>query len=158
MMGVPLQGVTLGEQLAYQNIVSRRATFHYNKLGEHLESFLSDVVSCGGTPKGACFYSLNNVPMDETTDMEFFVPLRQSFLDTDAGLLFHSYFEVSPLAQTVITGEIEQRTEYAYAQLLDTLQTRNLEINTPFFHTFPDDGAPYVSVYLGYTHPTTTST
>ena len=157
-MDVSFDGVTLGESLAYQNIVSRRATFHYSELGEYLHAFLSDVARHEGTPRGACFYSLNNVPMDEMTDIEFFLPVTHGTPVMGDDLLFHTYFEVAPLARTVVTGHLEQRTEYAYAQLLAALESRELTINTPFFHVFPDDASPYVAVYLGYTDPTKTTT
>jgi hypothetical protein len=148
------QDVLFEEELAYQNVVSRRAKFHYSKLGEHLTSFLSDVVRQGGTAKGPCFYSLNNVPLDEVTDIEFFLPIQESAFNSGEGMLFHSYFQVSPLAGGTVKGSFETQTEYVYALLLASLERRGLEISAPFFHVFPEDGSPYVSVYVGYVDPT----
>ena len=148
-----LQGITFDEKLAYQNVVSRRAKFHYSKLGEQLESFVSDVVRVGGTPRGPYFYSLNNVPLDEITDIEFFLPIQESVLRPDQGMQFHSYFEICPLAAGIVKGDVESQTELVYAQLLAALDSRGLVINAPFFHAFPSDRSKYASVYLGYVDP-----
>lgn len=152
-MDLSLRGITFEEKLAYQNVVSRRAKFHYSRLGEHLESFVSDVVRVGGTPKGPYFYSLNNVPMDEITDIEIFIPIQERLLTPEEGMLFHSYFEIGPLARGVVTGDVEDQTELVYAQLLAGLDSRGFVINAPFFHVFPSDGSNYASVYLGYVDP-----
>ncbi|GAA4143891.1 DUF5085 family protein [Leifsonia shinshuensis] len=152
-MDALLQGVTFDEKLAYQNVVSRRATFHYSALGEQLGSFVSDVVRQGGTPKGPYVYSLNNVPLDEITDIEFFLPIRESTFAAEEGTRFHSYFEVGPLAKGIVAGDFEHRTEQVYAQLLAALDGNGLEINAPFFHVLPEDGSKYASVYVGYVDP-----
>lgn len=149
-MGLPVHEITFNETLAYQNVVSRRARFPYREFGDQLESFVSDVAEHGGTPKGGYFYSLNNVPLDEVTDIELFLPIRESTFRPREGMFFHSYFEISPLARGVVTANYEQQTEYVYAQLLAALEHHELEINAPFFHCLPGDGSAYVSVYLGY--------
>lgn len=147
------QAVLFGEGLAYQNVVSYRAKFHYSKLGEYAEAFAADVVKLGGTVKGPYFYSLNNVPMDEVTDIEFFLPIQQSAFEAVEGMRFHSYYSLSPLALGTVIGDIETNTEYVYALLLASLERRGLEVNAPFFHVLPEDRSPYVSVYLGYADP-----
>ena len=152
-MDVLLQAVTFDEKLAYQNVVSRRATFHYSKLGEHLTAFVSDIIRQGGTPKGPYVYSLNNVPLDEITDIEFFLPIRESAFRGEEGTLFHSYFEIAPLVKGIVPGDFEHQTERVYAQLLATLDDHDLEINAPFFHVLPVDGSKYAAVYVGYVDP-----
>ena len=151
------QNVLFEEQLAYQNVVSRRATFHYSELDTYLQAFVADVVAQGGTPKEPCFYSLNNVPMDEMTDIEFFLPINQSSFLSGEEMRFHSYFEVFPTARGTVAGDFEGRTEYVYALLLTFLERRGWEVNAPFYHVFPVDGAPYVSVHVGYMDPAATS-
>jgi hypothetical protein len=148
------QDVLFEEQLAYQNVVSRRAKFHYGELDTYLQAFVSDVVAQGATLKEPCFYSLNNVPMDEMTDVEFFLPINESSFVSGEGMRFHSYFEVFPTVRGTVTGDFETRTEYVYALLLASLERRGWEVNAPFFHVFPADGSPYVSVYLGHMDPT----
>lgn len=152
-MDALLQAVTFDEKLAYQNVVSRRATFHYSTLGAQLAAFVSDVVRRGGTPKGPYVYSLNNVPLDEITDIEFFLPIREDTFTAEEGTRFHSYFEVGPLVKGIVTGDFEHRTEQVYAQLLAALDGNGLEINAPFFHVLPEDGSKYASVYVGYVDP-----
>lgn len=147
------QDVLFEEELAYQNVVSYRAKFHYSKLAEYLESFLADVVEQGGTLNGLCFYSLNNVPMDEMTDIEFFLPIQEDDFDAVDGMRFHSYFSVSPLARGTVVGDFEANTEYVYALLLASLEKHGLEVNAPFFHVPAEDGSPYVSVFVGYADP-----
>lgn len=148
------QDVVFDEQLAYQNVVSRRAKFHYSELATHMQTFVSDVLARGGTVKVPCFYSLNNVPMDEMTDIEFFLPIVQDTFDPGENMRFHSYFEVSPTVHGTVTGDFDTQTEYVYALLLASLEQRGWEVNSPFFHVFPADGSAYVSVYLGYRDPT----
>ncbi|GAB3575462.1 DUF5085 family protein [Leifsonia lichenia] len=149
-----LQGIAFEEKLAFQNVVSRRAKFHYSELGEHLEAFVSDVARCGGTPKGPHFSSLNNVPLDEITDIELFLPVRESTFRPQEGMLFHSYVEIGPVAHGIVRGDFENQTELVYSQLLAALESRDLTINAPFFHVFPSDGSKYASVYLGYAETT----
>ena len=152
-MDIPLQPVAFGQKLAYQNVVSRRRRFHYGELAVQLGRFVSDVLGHGGRPRGPAFYSLNNVPLDEITDIEFFLPIREAAFAAPDGMRFHSYLEISPTVRGIVTGEVERRTEYVYAQLLAALESRGLRVNAPFFHVFPDDGSAYATVYLGYAEP-----
>lgn len=153
-VGVLSGDVYVGEQLAFQNVVTCRAKFHFRELGERLQEFLGEVLAAGGTLRGMPFYSLNNVPVDEMTDIEFFLPINEESFAPTEGMRFHSYVELSPLALATVTGDLESQTERVYALLLSTLEAHGLEINAPFFHTIPMDGSPYVSVYVGYRDPT----
>ncbi len=114
---------------------------------------MTDIVRQGGTPKGPSVYSLNNVPLDEITDIEFFLPIHEAAFRADGGMLFHSSFEISPLVKGIVTGDFENQTELIYARLLAALDANGLEINAPFFHVFPADGSKYASVYVGYADP-----
>lgn len=144
------QFVTVGDRLAFQNVVSSRAKFHYSELAARLEEFTSAIAQKGYDPKGPFFYSLNNVPMDEMVDVEMFLPIRQGTFDGGPELAFHSYFEVAPLLRGAVTGDFERRTEQVYAQLLGTLDANGLEMNSPFFHVVQNDTSSSVSVYVGY--------
>lgn len=150
MTGPALQRVSFGERLAFQNVVSARAEFHYTELAGHLDEFAVAVNAAGCEPTGPLFYSLNNVPMDEMVDIEMFLPIRQNTFDGADGLRFSSYFEVFPLVRGVVTGDFETQTEAVYAQLLEALEAQDLEINSPFFHVLQKDGSPHALVYLGY--------
>ncbi|MFK3669740.1 DUF5085 family protein [Leifsonia aquatica] len=145
------RGVTFGEMLASQNVVSSRATFHYSELADRFDGFLSAVAARGYDPTGSLFYSLNNVPLDEVVDVEMFLPVRQDKLGEFEGILFHTYFEVAPLLRGTVTGDFENQTERVYAELLATMEENDVEINSPFFHVVYRDVSPYASVLVGYT-------
>lgn len=149
-MDTVFKDISFGQRLAFQNVVSSRSTFHFSELAERMERFASMVTRIGGDLQGPLFYSLNNVPMDENVDLEMFLPIRQNAFAAGEGLRFHSYFAVSPLLRGIVTGDFEDQTEVVYAQLLATLETNDLEINSPFFHLFHKDVSPYASVYVGY--------
>lgn len=149
-MGPAVHDLASGERLAFQNVVSSRAKFHYSRMAEHFDAFASRVAASGAEPKGPFFYSLDNVPMDEMVDVEMFLPIRQSGFASGEGLRFHSYFEVSPLLRGVVKGDLETQTELVYAQLLATLEANGLEINTPFYHVVQRDVSPYAVVCVGY--------
>jgi hypothetical protein len=149
-MEVVFHDITPGERLAFQNVVSSRAQFHYSELAERFDAFTADVVALGGEPRGPLFYGLNNVPTDGIVDVEMFLPIRQNTFPGEEGLRFHSYFEVSPLLRGVVTGDFERQTEVVYARLLATLEANDLEMNSPFFHVFQKDVSPYALVYVGY--------
>ena len=149
-METAFRDVTFGERLAYQNVLSTRARFHYSEMAERLNDFVASVTASGGEPRGPLFYSLNNVPMDEMVDIEMFLPIRQATFKVADGLLFHSYFEVKPLLRGVVKSDFENQTEHVYAQLLATLEANQLEINTPFYHLLQSDVTPYALAFVGY--------
>lgn len=153
MKETALHDVAFHEKLAFQNVVSCRAKFHFNELAEHIGDFASRIVAKGCDPKGPFFYSLNNVPMDEMVNIEMFLPIHQDRFTAEEGLHFHSYFEVFPLLRGIVKGDFERQTEWVYAQLLATLRADNLELNSPFYHVAQRDGSPYVLVYASYADP-----
>ena len=88
-------------------------------------------------------------------DIEMFLPIRQSILDDESALSFHSYFEVAPLLGGVVDGDVENCTEQVYAWLLDALDANGLKINSPFFHVLYKAATRHASVYVGYSKPST---
>lgn len=149
-MSLVERSVTFGKRLALQNVVSYRAKFPYEEFEARLEEFLTSVVACGGTPRGPMVYSLNNVPLDEVTDIEFFMPVNETTVEVREGMRFRSYLQVTDLAQGVVVGDFEQNTEAVYVLLVAALEEAGLEINAPFFHVPARDGSGYMAVYLGY--------
>ncbi|QIM16230.1 DUF5085 family protein [Leucobacter insecticola] len=152
-MSVAGRAVTFGERLAFQNVVSYRAKFPYEEFGARLEEFLSNVVACGGTLRGPMMYSLNNVPLDEVTDIEFFMPVNETSLEVRGGMRFRTYLQITDLARSVVVGDFERNTEAVYVLLVASLKEAGLEINAPFFHVPARDGAGHMAVYLGYRNP-----
>lgn len=150
-MKAALHDVTAHERLAYQNVVSSRATFHYSELAERFDRFVSRIAAKGCDPTGPFFYSLNNVPMEELVDIEMFLPIQQHTFHAEEGLVFHSYFEVSPLLRGVVKGDLENQTELVYAHLLATAESNDWQINSPFYHLPQRDVSGYALVFMGYT-------
>ncbi|NQL66433.1 DUF5085 family protein [Streptococcus suis] len=139
------------DKITHQNVVRKRETFHYLQFEEHFQTFIEGIVDAGYTIKGPVFYSLNNTPLDEMVDIEFFLPIAEGIFSL-ADYRFSSYFIVGSLIKTRVLGDFNIMTERAYALLLLSLEENNLEINTPFYHVIPSDGSRYVEIFLGYTH------
>lgn len=146
---LPNSRVAVDEKLSFQNVVSKRNKFHYSELENYYKAFVTGIVDAGYSLKGPYFYSLNNVPKDEYVDIEMFFPIVEESFEVE-GYQFSSYFEISPLIKTVITGDFDVQTERAYAELLATLEVNELDIATPFYHVYPRSGMEYVELYLGY--------
>lgn len=138
------------EKIAHQNVVRKRVTFHYLEFEQHFQTFIEGIVDAGYTIKGPVFYSLNNTPLDEMVDIEFFLPIAEGIFSL-SGYRFSSYFIVESLIKTRVMGNFNIMTERAYALLLVSLEENDLEINTPFYHVIPSDGSSYVEIFLGYT-------
>lgn len=152
-MKISFNDILWEEKIAYQNVISFREKFQYNQMEDKFKKFISKIVEANYTLKGPFFYSLNNTPMDEIVDIEMFFPVYQKQFKNVKNLenfRFHSYFEIGPVFKGIVTGDFENQTERIYAELLDTLATNHLEINTPFFHVTAQDGAKYMYICLGY--------
>lgn len=137
------------DKIAYQNVVRKREKFHYLEFEKHFQKFLSDIVDAGYSIKGPVFYSLNNTPLDEMVEIEFFLPILEGVFSL-TGYRFSSYFVVESLLKIRIEGNFQVMTEGGYALLLASLEENDLEMNTPFYHILPSDGSEYVELYLGY--------
>ncbi|MEE8737734.1 MAG: DUF5085 family protein [Bifidobacterium sp.] len=154
-MKIAFPDIVWREKISYQNVVSVRTGFHYTDMQHEYAMFVDQIAQAGYTLKGPFFYSLNNTPLDEMVDIEQFLPVYEhqpARTSETSGLRFQSYFEIGPVFRGTVVKDFERQTERVYAELLETLATNHLEMNTPFFHVAPQDGAPYMHVYLGYTH------
>lgn len=56
------------------------------------------------------------------------------------------------LLTMLIDHDYEELTKEAYARLLWTLEQNDRELNTPFYHVLPDDGAEKVIILVGYAY------
>lgn len=144
-----LKNVEIANKIAYQNVVRKRSKFHYSEMERYYEEFASGIVEAGYTLKGPYLYSLNNVPKDEMVDIEMFFPIQESVFERK-DYQFSSYMEVKSLIKRVVSHDFEILTEQAYAELLETLEMNQLQINTPFYHIVPVNGLQYVEILLGY--------
>ncbi|MGK0551122.1 DUF5085 family protein [Enterococcus faecalis] len=144
-----LPTVFTAEKIGFQNVVSKRAKFHYSEMEKNYENFVSGIADEGYNVKGPYFYRLNNVSKDEMVDIEMFFPIIENTFEAE-GYQFASYFEIKQLFKTIIVGDFDKVTEQSYADLLATLEENNLNVATPFYHIFPQNGSKYVNLYIGY--------
>lgn len=151
-MKIPFKNIQLEEKIAFQNVVSHRKKFHYKKMGDEFQNFVSSIADSGYTLKGPYFYSLNNTPMNEIVDIEMFFPIYENIFDIYKlpHFCYNSYFEIGPVFRNIVIENFDKNTEQAYAELIETLEINDLEINTPFFHILSEDGSSYTHLFLGY--------
>ena len=145
------EGVTVQDAFQAQNVLRKRKTFHITELKEELDAFLTTVETAGAHPSGPLVYSLNNVPEDGNMDIEFFLSVEEDYIEIE-GMRFSSYFELNNLILAAIDRDYEELTKEAYARLLWTLEQNDRELNTPFYHVLPDDGAEKVIILVGYAY------
>ncbi|MBP2622284.1 DUF5085 family protein [Streptococcus panodentis] len=147
-MKLPVDVVKV-EKIAFQNVVRKRASFHYSEMDKHLSQFVSELTEAGYQLKGPFFYSLNNVPLNEIVDIEMFMPISNNAFHLE-GYKFSTYFEVRDLLKTVVKGDFSAMTEVGFAKLVLSLEENDLEIATPFYHIVPQDGLRYLELLVGY--------
>ena len=145
------EGVTVQDAFQAQNVLRKRKTFHITELKEEVDAFLTAVETAGAHPSGPLVYSLNNVPEDGNMDIEFFLSVEEDYIEIE-GMRFSSYFEIDNIILTAIDRDYEELTKEAYARLLWTLEQNDRELNTPFYHVLPDDGAEKVIILVGYAY------
>lgn len=145
------EGVRNRDSFFVENVVRKRQTFHISEMTERLDSFMNAVQALGLHPNDTLFYSLNNTPYDENVDIEFFLPVKETYVESDE-FIFSSYFEMNNMILTTVDNNYETLTEVAYARLLWTLEANNKEIKTPFYHILPIDGSGQGIVFLGYAY------
>lgn len=134
-----------------RNVIKKRTRFHFSQMEKELELFLETIDQAGGHPDGPVVYSLNNIPYDGYMDIEFFLPLKEEYLDIE-GMNFSSYFEVQNMIMITMQGDYEELTKVAYARLLWTLEQNDQAQNTPFYHILDTTGSGSVTVLLGYAY------
>lgn len=137
------------DSLRYSNVISCKYRFHYEELEEILKEFVEDVLKLGLTPRGPLFYSINNLPTDETLHSEIFMPVEEDYIYHEE-FRFHSYFSIEGMAGLCIFKDVEQSTELAYGMLLEYMEQHGKEQITPFFHVLSgDETLSYVFIKAG---------
>lgn len=145
------QGVTNEAVFEARNVIRKRRTFHISQMKKELDAFMTAVEETGGHPAGPMVYSLNNVPYDKMLDVEFFLPLEETYLEAE-GTVFSSYFELNNVIMISLDHDYEELTKEAYARLLWTLEQNGQDQNTPFYHVLQTEGTGRVTVLLGYAY------
>ncbi|THF73930.1 DUF5085 family protein [Cohnella fermenti] len=142
--------VNPSDSIRHTNVLSKRYRFHYTEMERALEQFTSEVDRLQASPKAPLFYSLNNVPMDEFMNVEFFLPVQEDRVDVRDDMIFHSYFSVEDMISCSIHTHIEAYTEVAYRILLEYIKQKELLQATPVFHVLSGDRTlPYLSLKIG---------
>ncbi|CAM3958484.1 DUF5085 family protein [Mesobacillus thioparans] len=139
------------DHIRYKNVISRKYRFHYQEMDEVMKDFINDVAQQKASIRGPLFYSINYVPFDEVINGEFFIPIREDFIDLLEDQFFHSYFSIENTASITIHNRFEENTQVAYALLLEFLEQNKKEQVTPFFHVISgDETLQYMHIKVGY--------
>ncbi|PNY19781.1 DUF5085 family protein [Streptococcus parauberis] len=144
-----LEDVSIKESLFMENVVRQRHSFNINQLEEKLEQFVSEAEALQLTPTGQLMYSMNNTPLDEIVDIEFFLPIEEVNISSDQ-LHFSSYLEFNNIIYSTLTHDYQSLTEEAYAKLFLTLENNDRELVTPFYHLFSIDNKNEVTIFVSY--------
>ncbi|WP_243291286.1 DUF5085 family protein [Bacillus sp. FJAT-47783] len=138
------------DSIRYTNVVSKKYRFHYKDIDEIMKQFLNEVVQHEVTIKGPLFYSMNNVPMDEIVNVEFFMPINEDVIEMKKDMYFHSYYAIENMYSIYLYNHFEKDTEIAYSMLLNAIEQSNVNQVTPFFHVISgDETFQYVSIKVG---------
>ncbi|WLR42818.1 DUF5085 family protein [Bacillus carboniphilus] len=138
------------DSIRFTNVVSKKYRFHYKKVDDIIKQFLEEMVQLQIHIKGPLFYSINNVPMDEMVNAEFFMPIEEDDIDQKNGMHLHSYFAVEDMLSICLYDQFEKTTEVAYSMLLAYMEQHQLNQATPFFHVISgDETLPYVFIKVG---------
>ena len=139
--------IRINESIRYQNVVTKKAYFHYNRMKEEIDAFLSMIKQNDVRMMGPLTYALYNVPADENMLVEFIMPVDSDDVQVE-GLIFHTYYSVENMVSTYVYGNYEVQMEYAYASLFEFVRKNQLEIITPIFHILDND-RKYIEVKIG---------
>lgn len=83
-------------------------------------------------------------------NVEFFMPVREDYVDTKDIMEFHSYFSIENMISHSIYDKVEQNTELVYRLLLDYIEENELQQVTPIFHVMSGDRSfPYIFIKIG---------
>ena len=138
------------DNIKLSNVVSKKYKFHIKDMEKILISFLKEIDNNNLTPQGLCFYTINNIPLDEIIEGEFFISVKNELVDELNGLEFQTYFSIENMISTCIYEDFESNTEKAYYVLLKYIEENNLTQITPIFNVMAGDRElQYVYIKVG---------
>ena len=138
------------DNIKLSNVVSKKYKFHIKDMEKILFSFLKEIDNNNLIPQGLCFYTINNIPLDEIIEGEFFISVKNELVDELNGLEFQTYFSIENMISTCIYGDFESNTEKAYYVLLKYIEENNLTQITPIFNVMAGDRElQYVYIKVG---------
>lgn len=125
--------------LQYKNVVSKRFKVPLSDLGATFQEFKQDIQLAGGTLTPSFFYALENMPTDETLEVELFQVVEEWHMSLSNDYKFYSYFSIENLISLNMIGHYEQSTELAYVILKMYIEKNNLKQATPIYHVIHGD-------------------
>lgn len=138
------------DSIKVKNVLSRKYVFHYDEMDTHLEDFMNDVFKHSEEIRGPLFYSINNVPKDEMTNVEFFMPVEDDTVHLMEDMHFQSYFTIENMISICVHNNFEASTEIAYRLLFEYMEENYLRQVTPIFHVLSgDETLPYLFIKIG---------
>jgi|SRR5699024_8934568 len=127
------------EMIMYRNVVWHSYECHYSDFENVLSDFSDKVTNATLTINGPLFYALKNVPLDKMMEVDIFIPVEQSYVLNDMPLRMQTYYYVDNMLMTRVIDNVEEKTEKAYAKLLNYATEHGLEVVSPIFHEFKGD-------------------
>lgn len=138
------------DAIRYTNVLSKNFRFHYKNIDSIMKQFLNEVIQQRATIKGPLFYSINNVPMDEMVEADFFMPIEEDSVEVMKDYYFHSYYDIEDMLSICLFDHFERDTEIAYHMLLEYMEQNGLNQTTPFFHIITgDESLQYIFIKVG---------
>lgn len=138
------------DAIRFTNVVSCKYSFHYSDFNNVMQDFVESIVAHNVNVKGPMFYSINNIPLDEEVNAEFFMPIHEDQISEQDGMNFHSYFSIEDMVSICIYANFEEHTEVAYAALIEYIEQNDLKMVTPIFHVVSgDETLQYIHIKIG---------
>lgn len=121
------------------NVVSKQYVFNYKDIEKVIVDFCNTIKRNNLTPKGLCFYSIYNVPLDENMVTEFYMEVEEKIIYELDDLKYQSYFSIDNMISTCIYGDFYTKTEEAYYSLIKYMEKNQLIQSTPIFNVISGD-------------------
>lgn len=138
------------DSIKVKNVLSRKYVFHYEEMDQHIEDFINDVFKQTQNIKGPLFYTMNNVPKDEITHVEFFMPVEDDSVSLLDDMHFQSYYNIENMVSICVQNNFEMNTEIAYGMLFQYMEENYLKQVTPIFHVLSgDETLQYMFIKIG---------
>ncbi|GAE00680.1 hypothetical protein CBO05C_0370 [Clostridium botulinum B str. Osaka05] len=122
------------------NTISRKYYFNYRDFENVMKEFLNNISDLKVNITGFQFYSINMfATINENVGMEFFISVKENYVDVPKDMNFHSYFSIENMIFTTVFNNYEKNTEEEYSRFKKFMEENKLEQTTPFFNVISGD-------------------
>lgn len=128
-----------GERIMYRNVVWHSYEIHYTDFERALDDFNDKLVHAGLSINGPLFYALHNAPLEEIMNIDFYIPVEQTYVPRDTRLLFQTYFYIDGMLMTRVKGDFQKNTEFGYEKIFTYAIENELQICSPMYHILRGD-------------------